>query len=248
MILDMDLGNTRAKWRLSDEQVILEQGAADISFWLEGIYPKAWSEGHINRIRIASVLAPTKEVDLIAKLQSRFITYPELAKSEASCRGVFNAYGIPVQLGVDRWLGIIAAYQKYRRACVVIDVGTALKVDAIDGAGKHIGGYIIPGARLMERALLHGTDRVRYTSEDIIENISLGRDTRACVQGGIAAALVGAVLIGVKQFCKRLDGSPCLVITGGLGHRIKKCLEEVEEVNAVLEADLVLDGLRWALP
>lgn len=247
MILELDLGNTRAKWRILNAQAeIVTRGIDDISAWISGSFPAEWS-ADIRRVRIASVLSSTTESQLTSKIQSTLSVSPQIARSTSHCSGVTSAYANPERLGVDRWLALIAAYRKSNKAALVIDVGTALKVDAIDDTGQHIGGYIIPGAELMERSLLEGTDRVRYEGGSKLESVALGVDTRSCVQNGIAAALAGVVLIALEQ-CRSVMHCPRLFITGGLGLQVKDCLEVAGIRDICFEADLVLDGLRWALP
>lgn len=247
MILELDLGNTRAKWRLLNVRAeIVARGVADIAAWISGNFPVAWSAG-IQRVRIASVLSLATEIQLVSKIQSKFSVAPEIARSLMHCGGVTNAYADFARLGVDRWLALIAAYRKSGNAALVIDVGTALKVDAVDNAGQHIGGYIIPGVELMERALLEGTDRVRYEGGSQFESAALGVDTRSCVQNGIVAALTGAVLVAIEQ-CRSTIGNPSLYITGGLGLQMKDRLEVAGVHDVCFEPELVLDGLQWALP
>lgn len=249
MILELDLGNTRAKWRLIERGAsgaLIAQGAADIESWLAGLFPEVWTDA-IENIRIASVLAPAIEDEFRIRLSAKLAVPCQFTISTASCGGVSNAYSAPERLGVDRWLGMIAAYNKCGRAVMVIDVGTALKVDVVDRAGKHLGGYIVPGAALMERALLEGTDRVRYEAGKHLQNLMLGDDTRSCVQNGIAAALLGAVLVAIQQSERLLGEAPAIFITGGLGLALKERLLDVNIRDTRFEPDLVLDGLRWAL-
>lgn len=248
MILELDLGNTRAKWRIIQAQnQIVTHGVAETAEWLEGHFPSVW-QGEINRIRVASVLSETTERVLAKKIESHLTVPFELARSISSCNGVVNSYAEPGRLGVDRWLALIAAYQACRAAIMVIDAGTALKVDAVDATGYHRGGYIIPGPMLMEDSLLRGTDRVRFEKHESFATIDFGKDTRACVQNGIAAALVGAVLIAYDQIKKQLDVQPRLYITGGLGELLKRHLQNFNVGEIFFERDLVLNGLCWALP
>lgn len=248
MILDLDLGNTRAKWRLINEAgSVAEKNVSNVDDWLSGSFPRSWYAG-IQRIRVASVLAEAAEKKLAEKLHSTFSLLPEIAASTSVCSGITNAYKDPWRLGVDRWLALIAAYKMCNQAVMVVDVGTALKVDVVDDTAHHIGGYIIPGAALMEHSLGQGTDRVRYESGMALDNLALGQDTRSCVQHGVASALVGAVLVALSQCDNDMGKRPRLYVTGGLGARLKERLEAAGVRGASLEPDLVLDGLAWALP
>lgn len=248
MILELDLGNTRAKWRVvSDQLRVSAQGVSVIDDWFDGRFPEAWERG-VRSARVASVLAPVKEDELMAKMQSKLSIPIRMARSSASCCGVTNAYKNPDRLGVDRWLALISAYKLFGEAVMVVDVGTALKVDVVDAEGGHLGGYIIPGALLMESALQQGTDRVRYDEGLPIDSILLGRDTRSCVQHGVTAALVGAVKVALDQCMDAIGKRPHLCMTGGSGILLKQRLHEAGILNIRFEADLVLDGLHWVLP
>jgi type III pantothenate kinase len=248
LILELDLGNTCAKWRIvTDRAEIAAQGVADIADWLAGQFPEVWRLD-AERARIASVLAPSIENELVAKIQSELSLTVQLARSTANCCGVTNAYTNPERLGVDRWLALIAAYKSCGHAVMVVDAGTALTIDAVDDAGHHIGGYIIPGIRLMEHALSNGTDRVRYESGQAIASVTLGRDTRDCVQHGVVAALVGAIIVASEQFKAAVGKPPLIYITGGSSALLNECLQNISALDIRVEADLVLNGLRWVLP
>ncbi|MGQ4275429.1 type III pantothenate kinase [Pseudidiomarina sp. E22-M8] len=80
--------------------------------------------------------------------------------SEASSFGVCNAYQEPTHLGVDRWLAMLGAYNEQRKPTLIVDAGTAITVDWIDGQGQHLGGWITPGVDLMQRAVVERAPRV----------------------------------------------------------------------------------------
>ena len=249
MILELDMGNSRAKWRVLDEAAgTVAQGVVDTVDWFDRPLPEAWTEG-VSRIRVASVLAAETERRLTARLRTELSVEVEYARPTAVCAGVTCAYASPEHLGVDRWLALLAAFRRCGAAAMVVDVGTALKVDVVDDAGLHLGGYIIPGAALMERALFDGTDRVRYTEGAPLASVELGTDTRACVQHGVAASLVGAVMLAIAQVRAAVGRVPALYMSGGQGARLgQHLLGAGVKADIRLEADLVLDGLRLALP
>lgn len=84
--------------------------------------------------------------------------------SEASRFGVRSAYQEPTHLGVDRWLAMLGAYNEIRKPTLIVDAGTAITVDWIDGEGQHLGGWIAPGVDLMQRAVVDRAPRV-FTHE-----------------------------------------------------------------------------------
>jgi type III pantothenate kinase len=246
MILELDLGNTRGKWRIVDHQGALQiSGTGSVDEWIDGDMPVAWSR--IKRVRAGSVLSSAKNAALADRLQTLLQLRVEFAVATASCAGVRNAYADPGRLGVDRWLALIAAYRSQQAAVLVIDAGSALTVDAVNADGNHLGGYIVPGARLMERALLNGTDRVRFEN-GTADGFDLGADTGGCVHNGIAAAQCGTMLVALGVVEARLGYRPALIISGGWSELAQKYLAKLGVANVIMAPDLVLDGLRWVLP
>jgi len=241
VILELDLGNTRGKWRIVAGADIVARGVGDIDVWVTGAIPREWSG--VQRVRIASVRDPALEQALQAVLAG--LNAPvQFARPQAACAGVTNAYKQIERLGVDRWLAMLAAYNEFRSAVLILQAGSALTLDLVDGQGLHRGGYIIPGARLMAQALLSSTDRVRFEQAGMLASTAPGCVTDACVQNGIALALVGAAQLGLAQARVTL-GSVRLVTAGGDAEALHKLLAED---GLSWRPDLVLDGLRWALP
>ena len=152
-ILDIDMGNTRTKWRCADEAGALP--APELP------RPVAVPE----RVRVASVLG--NRAGIAVEIRKRFGVEPEFAATSASLAGVRCGYREPDRLGVDRWLGVVAAWQRAHHALAVIGLGTAACVDFVDADGRHAGGYIAPGLRLLADALDRRTAEVRpYPSEE----------------------------------------------------------------------------------
>lgn len=231
MILELDLGNTRCKWRLVDGGAVVERGN-ELLRDLPTVLPVA------SRVRVASVLSAAKEDWLATELEARLGVQPEFARSGQFCAGVSNAYQEPTQLGVDRWLGMLASYQALNSALLVVSVGTAVTLDELDDGGVHVGGYILPGPQLMLDALRHGTDKVRFS--DGPWQLRAGQETGECVIAGALLAIIGAVLAA-----RRVGGA--VVVTGGYGARVAEELS-VRGIAVTLVPELVMDGLRLALP
>jgi type III pantothenate kinase len=248
LILELDLGNTRCKWRVrAADGTVVARGFGEISQWLKGQFPELWSKS-ISRIRVASVLSDTVEQTLTAELTAHLQLPPEWARSTQKCAGVLNAYTEPGRLGVDRWLGLIAAYQHHLGSTLVISVGSALTIDLIDRAGLHRGGYIIPGPRLMSDALLHATDRVRFEQNEQLAGVDFGRDTASCVHNGIGIAATGAVLLARDHAETLLAEPTSALVSGGYAQSLIKNLTALDSREWRWQPELVLDGLGWALP
>ena len=249
MILELDLGNTCWKWRLLEENSsrVLERGIAESGQWLSGRFPDSWASKP-SRVRIASVVGAQVEQALSASLSGYCSPSIEFARSSAECAGVRNGYVEPVRLGVDRWLMLLAAYREFQEPVLVVSAGSALTIDVVDRAGGHCGGYIIPGPRLMAESLLRDTAGVRFTQRDSFGDLLFGLETDHCVHNGIAVAQVGAVKLAWKRAEAMLEDSLAVVVAGGYGEGLAASLGELGIHRAYLRKELVLDGLRWALP
>ena len=117
-------------------------------------------------------------------------------------------------IGQDRLLNAAAAYEVLQQACVVVDAGTAITVDYIDGAGTYHGGAIAPGVRLMLEALHAGTAQLpRITWQKPREPI--GHNTTEAIRTGIFHCLRGLVHEMVEQYATIAGAFPMVVVTGG---------------------------------
>lgn len=215
--------------------------------WLAGDLPAAW-QGAVTRVRGASVLGDAPEQALAEALTTALQLPVVWARSSASCAGVSNAYATPGRLGVDRWLALIAAYRQCLSAVLVVDIGSALTIDLVDGAGLHRGGYIMPGPRLMADALLRATDRVRFAPNEDLTVPEPGIDTATCVNNGISAALTGAVVLAHGRGQTLLGTPLTTLVAGGYAASLAQHLAGAGIGDWHLRPELVLDGLRWVLP
>jgi len=141
-------------------------------------------------------------------------------------------------VGVDRLLAALAAWESVRDAAIVVDVGTAVTVDAVDGEGRFLGGAILPGPSLGARALHERTAALPEVSLDA-PIAAVGADTESAIRGGLVLGAVGAIERLVAEQRKVLGpGARVLATGGGLCHLagLLTCLDEVRP-------DLVLEGL-----
>ncbi|MFV0275764.1 MAG: type III pantothenate kinase [Parahaliea sp.] len=232
--LQLDVGNSSAKWRLVVNGEISARGRyrredEDSRQTLLACAPA------LDAIWISSVAREAVEGSIAAELRRRWNVQPWVARSEAESLGLRNSYAEPVRMGVDRWLAMLAARARHRGRLCVIDAGSALTVDLVADDGAHEGGYIIPGLELMERALLLDTDRVRF-ADDARYQLRPGRSTAEAVRHGIALAQAGAV----AQVLRSESAELAVLFTGGDG----QWLQEQLEGRGEYVPELVLDGLQ----
>lgn len=240
MILEIDMGNTRLKWRIRDQQTKLAQGFIGIEESLDllndSIEPY---RSAISAVLVASVVGARLEQALTEWCSGYLALQPEFARSCAVCGLVRNGYREPQLLGVDRWLGIVAAYRLVNRACIVVSCGTAITLDLIAQNGEHLGGFIAPGLNLMLDSLTSGTRQIKLTQAVSSLDLSPAASTTDAVYSACAAMLVGLIDNGVRQLCK-LDQSLefQIIFTGGDATKLLPFYP-----HARLIPDLVLDGL-----
>lgn len=234
MILLLDIGNTRIKWRLSTAQAVLEQGAYLRES--EPALPELTTAVAPQQVWVASVAGDTFEQALAAQTRARWAVEPWFARSSASAAGLTNSYAEPERMGVDRWLAMLAAWRQASGAVCVVQAGSALTIDFVAASGEHCGGYILPGLDSMQRALLNDTDRVRFASATA-QTLEPGRSTADAVHRGLLLSQVGAVALALE----RMAHTGAVVFAGGNGESLAAALDRED---AVLVPALVLDGLH----
>lgn len=240
MILQIDMGNSRIKWRLCNESGKVEGGsgaAVDDWAWLVRV-PSVVPQS----IQVASVRGAAENERFACFCREQWSITPVFAESRTQCAGVTNGYRDPAQLGVDRWLALLAARERSRAPAVVVSCGTALTVDLLAGDGRHLGGYIGPGLTTMRTALGQRTQAptVGAPAEGAIASLAPGRDTRAAVDAALPAMMLGPVERALAYLPD--ESLPVVWLTGGDAPVLTGWLDGAQEVP-----DLVFEGLALAL-
>jgi type III pantothenate kinase len=237
----VDLGNTRLKWATLAGQRMSAGGVfAHAGKPLLHDVRTEWSElAHVGGVLVASVVAPAREDELDAFVRERFGVHAQFVRSPAAALGVRNAYAEPARLGVDRFLALAALHAQRSRVQVMVSVGTALTLDALDADGIHHGGLIVASPHLMRETLLMHTARIGTVDGRCTE---MPRSTADAVMTGSLYAAAGAI----ERFCastaRLLGAPPGLILTGGGADELAPLLGPFERAH-----DLVLHGLAmWA--
>jgi type III pantothenate kinase len=241
VILEFDLGNTAAKWRLLRESSVVAQGRVNELAALD-----IRLDEPVTAVRVASVRGEERERELTRWCAESLGVEPTFARSSSFCAGVSNAYKEPERLGVDRWLAVIAAFHRHPEGALVVDAGTALTIDLVDARGEHLGGYILPGLNLMQQSLRQDTARIRYT-ETRAPELEPGKSTAEAVANGAALAAAASVAAARVQARERLGGNCAALLTGGDAPLLMRLLGEKAD-DFAYSPDLVLDGLVLACP
>ena len=245
--LALDVGNTRLKWAQYDSPTsgarLLAQGAV----FLENIDKLADDEVGDWR----TIAAPSKILGCIVAgdaVKRRVVEQLELwdvqphwVISSQEEAGVTNGYDHPARLGADRWVAMIGARHRLfaggiQKPCVVVMVGTAVTVEAIDATGKFLGGIILPGHGIMLRALESGTAGLHVPTGEVCD---FPTNTSDALTSGGTFAIAGAVQRMVDNVTKHCGQVPVCIMTGGAGWKMAPSMSvEVELVES-----LIFDGL-----
>lgn len=243
-----DIGNTRLKWALLTGAEIRKTGSVSHEKIEETGFACLTTRlpRTVDRVLACNVAGATFATRLTGILHIHCDVDTHFVRAERSAFGLTNGYRQARQLGVDRWVAMIGARAEFGSALCVVDAGTAVTIDAIDREGKHLGGQIIPGFRLMENSL---TQQTRGIGAPTAKRFAAGRgmasfarNTDAAVQNGAIGAVCGAIELAVRQL--RADGlKPKTVITGGDAPRILRHAD----VKFLHRPNLVLQGLAHML-
>lgn len=230
-----DLGNSRLKCaplradgRIGDVVAVDHDGAAFESGWVECLPPR------FDAASVASVAPEAVRLALLDALTSRCVRI-SLACTQRRFGDVAIAYARPAQLGVDRFLAMVAARARGAQPWMVVGVGTALTVDLIDANGLHRGGRIAPSPALM-RTALH--QRARQLPEHGGAYVEFADDTPDALASGCDGAALALVERSLRHAEAMLRERPGLLLHGG------GCALMIDELaEAIAAPSLVLDGL-----
>ena len=243
MKLLLDIGNSSVNWAMEDNLRFENEGAFS--------YQKDHIE-HSLQENLSSLQTPTEILlanvagqDVYTQLDNwvhqywqRQIWQPRVS---AQLNGLKNSYIDTQQLGLDRWLAMLAAWDKYQSALCIVDCGSALTIDSIDDGGNHMGGYIVPGIELMQQALIMNTARIKV-SINKIASLEYANNTQAAINNGAFLATVSMIDRVVNNMQNVLHTPPTCIISGGMAELINPLLKEPFKY----EPNLVLNGLLIA--
>ena len=244
MTLLLDLGNTRLKWALLGADGLGEVAAC---VWESAAFDKRLTRvWHAlpppPRVLAASVVSEAREQRLQALVRGLFGQPIQWLRTPATGAGVRNAYPQPQRLGVDRFLGMVAARAAGQTPCVVVGVGTALTLDALDAGGRHLGGLIAPSPWLMEQAVLGATAQVRADAAGTV--VDIADNTADALHAGCWQAAAALIERFHRQLRPRLGADAPVRLSGGGAHRLAALIEAPSRCVA----DAVLHGLAaWAV-
>ena len=233
-LMTIDSGNTHVKWGLHDGSNWLEQGTItqDKSILLQ----QEWKSLPTPHSIIISNVSSIETKKKLSELLSCWKVEPEWITPLVYQGGVRNYYADPSLLGSDRWAALIAAWNWQKKGCLVVDVGTAMTVDALSDTGEFLGGIIVPGFKLMKESLTTNITTLQNQEGEFSE---FPNNTANAIHSGTVHALVGTVKRMSELFFSTLGHVPKCIISGGASQQLMSELNmDASEVD-----NLVLEGL-----
>lgn len=260
----LDSGNSRLKWALTatpyhPQSAFAAKGVIELAALRRSTQPLLrvlHRCGPHTRIYACNVAGAAVQRSIRAAAAGAGLSRPRFERSAAAAAGVVNAYSEPWRLGVDRWVALIGARSQYPgRTLCIVTIGSALTIDLLGADGRHHGGCIVPGPRMMIASLLANTAGIRrragLSASGALE-AALAQAERAGASGTLfAAATRPALLSGARYACAalieralkearvRCAAAPRLILGGGGADTVAPLLSARHERRD----DLVLRGL-----
>lgn len=239
MTLLVDIGNTRIKWgyltgdRIEHKGAVLHCGRDPNS-----VLDAAWSKLDAPQVVwVANVAGQAVGRGLAGWVKQHWSLTPNFVATSLTAHGLVNAYPCVRRLGVDRWVAMIGARQSCSGLLCVVDCGTAVTIDGVTEDGRHLGGLILPGLKLMRESLAGHTGdlpRVELGNAEPFAN-----NTEDAIYAGTLYAIVGAVEQMCGAMANQFDGKVLRILTGGDAEIVCSQMHE----PYLVQSDLVLRGL-----
>jgi type III pantothenate kinase len=173
-------------------------------------------------------------------MSERYLSGPMLAVGPTIKTGMPIRIDNPREVGADRLVNAVAAYDRVRDACVVVDFGTAITYDAVSSDGEYLGGIITPGAEISMDALYERAAKLPKV-EPAEPRALIGKSTVEAIRSGIAFGFAGQVEGIVRRLRDELGPDTAVIATGGLAQVVVPFVREtIDEVDDLL----TLIGLR----
>lgn len=247
MLLAVDIGNTNIQvgifrdkeltkhWKIKSER---ERTCDEYKITLLSLFSLARLDvSAVDAVIIASVVPPL--TPLFKDLSWAVFHVKARVVGPGLKTGMPILYENPQEVGADRIVASIAAFEKYGGPVIVVDFGTATTFDAVSAKGEYLGGAIAPGVKIAAEALYLKTAKLPRI--EIAKSAkAIGRTTVASMQSGIYFGTIGLVTNIIKAIQEELGGEATVVATGGDSPFISRAIDAISHEDAFL----ILEGLR----
>lgn len=242
--LAIDIGNTRLKWAQYAEPcpraALMAHGAVFLET-IDSLADTQWKTLCPPSSMLGCVVAGEGIKRRVEEQLELWDIDPRWVVPAQKAAGVTNGYDHPGRLGSDRWVALIGAWQRVRsrgmpRPVLVVMVGTAVTVDALDAHGHFLGGLILPGFGVMQRALEMSTAGLKVPTGEIVD---FPTNTSDALMSGGSSAMAGAVERMYRKLRQRTGQEPALYMSGGAAPK----LTAITDLRFETIDHLIFDGL-----
>jgi type III pantothenate kinase len=248
MLLAIDVGNTNivlgaiegqtllATWRLRTERNITVD---ELGLLVRGLFEtQDLRFSNVRDVIVSCVVPPM--LNTIEEFSQKYVGREALVVGPGIKTGMPIYYDNPKEVGADRIVNAVAAYEKHKRAMVIVDFGTATTFDYVSAKGEYMGGAIAPGLSISAEALFQKASKLPRVEIFARPKRTVAKDTIGSMNAGLVYGYVGLV-DGLVNRIKAEVGTDIIVIaTGGLAPLIASESAAINEVDP----DLTLAGLR----
>ena len=247
MLLVIDVGNTHTVLGVYEGEKLLhhwrvwtdrEKTSDEYGILIRNLYDGShFSSREINAIAIASVVPPLTPT--IIDLCEQYFGITPLVVGPGMKTGISIKMDNPKEVGADRIVNAVAAFTRHRKACIVVDFGTATTFDYISENGDYMGGVIAPGANISAEALFRQASKLPRV-EIAKPATVIGKNTVSAMQSGIFFGYIALVEGIIDRMKKEIRHETLVIATGGLARTIASESPRID----VIDENLTLDGLR----
>ncbi len=248
MLLAVDIGNTNTvmglfagdrlvqDWRVRTEvnMTIDEFGILVRSLFAAGDL----SVEQVNHVIISCVVPPM--LNTVERFCAKYFNVSPLVVGPGIRTGMPILYDNPREVGADRIVNAVAAYDSIKHAAIVVDFGTATTFDYISEHGEYMGGVITPGIMISCEALFHKASKLPRVEIFSRPSTILAKNTIGSMNAGIVFGYAGLVEGIISRMKKEVKTEPRVVATGGLASLIASECPAIEHVDEYL----TLTGLK----
>lgn len=247
MLLALDAGNTNVTIGLFENGKLLdhrrlrtvrEQTSDEWGILLTSLLRYSSLDPTTVHGMIISSVVPPINAGLTEMAKRYFGLVPRFVTAGTDT-GIKILYESPAEVGADRIVNAVAAFQKYGGPCIVVDLGTAITFDAISANAEYLGGIIAAGIGISAEALFSKTARLPLVDFRKPKSV-IGTNTVASMQSGLYYGAIGAIDGMIERLMEELGGQTQVVATGGQASLIASGSKYIRNVDE----NLTLEGLR----
>ena len=247
MLFCIDIGNTNIVLGVAKQEKILQHWrvrtekdvtADELGIFINNLFRSSDIEmSDITDIIISCVVPPL--LNTMDELANRYFNVRPMVVGPGLKTGMSIKYDNPKEVGADRIVNAVAAYEKYRTGLVIVDFGTATTFDCVSAEGAYIGGAIAPGVTISSEALFQKASKLPRVEIFAKPKNIITKDTISGMNAGIIYGYAGLVDGIVKRMKREMGEKSTVIATGGLAPLISEESETIEHV----EEFLTLEGL-----